>query len=187
MGGAGGARVIVGPACLGTSDWSLWRTIVRGPDEKEGPSMSFSSSSHRLQGSPMACESMPGGSAPGQSYGTGAHQPAPWTTVGQASTGAPPARDAVPQFCSLLRNPCGTSHPQGYGSLFHQHPSPPYLHMLTCATAHNYHTCEAGYTYTSVAYTARPCHHQDTHANSQPSHMLTWAICRYDHTVLSHV
>lgn len=45
---------------------------------------------------------------PGRPCGAGAHLTAPWATLDQAPTGAPPTPDAVPLLCDLPRNPCGT-------------------------------------------------------------------------------
>lgn len=86
-------------------------------------------------------------------------------------------------------------HP-GCGTLTRQHPSSPYtIHMgspvpLLTTVTHvqqaSHHTSSSGPTHTDAAHTASLHRRQGTHAKPEPSHVLTWATCRYDHTAFSH-
>lgn len=87
-------------------------------------------------------------------------------------------------------------HPPGCGTLTHRHPPPPYpIHtrspvQLLAAATHvqqaSRHTSSSGRTHTRAAHTAGPHRRQGTHANPRASHVLTWATCRYDHSLLTH-
>lgn len=89
MGSAGGAGVILGPACPGTCARSLRGTTVRSPGEKEAL--------HALQQPlPQACEWKPRGSAPGQSCDTGGPPARALHNLGPGPNRCPLTRDAIP-------------------------------------------------------------------------------------------
>lgn len=98
MGGAGGAGVMAGPACLGTCAQSLSKTAAKGLSREKGPSTSFSSSSHRPE---RGC--LEAGYALGQPCGTGSPG-----SLGPGPDRGPTTQDVVPPLYGLLRDPCGT-------------------------------------------------------------------------------
>lgn len=64
--------------------------------------------------------------------------------------------------------------------------SPVQLHTVVTHVWHaGHHTHSSGHTYQCCTDYANPLRHPGTHVNPEPSHVLTWATCSYDHPALT--